>query len=234
MKKYDASIDKGNTILISSKSHPSCLVQKEISQKIEDTKIYFITNEGADDYIKHCKDLGGECKTLSDIDDTSFKTPYTVLDITDNERLQNDFSDKLYNALKCIWVDIQSVQGKKTIYLNNLYLFFDERYRSNKTVELLLEIFKNGKKYGCSIVIFNWKPIDCRSRYFDADNHIDYTASVLSQFKSAIITAIDDTKDIQIVSDVFHLTEKEEKEILSLNENEGMLIFSNKYELVCW
>lgn len=234
MKKYDASIDKGNTILISSKSHPSSLVQKEISQKIEDTKIYFITNEGADDYIKHCKDLGGECKTLSGIDDTSFKTPYTVLDITDNERLQNDFSDKLYNALKCIWADIQSVQGKKTIYLNNLYLFFDERYRSAETVELLLEIFKNGKKYGCSIVIFNWKTTDFRNRYFDADSHIDYTANVLSQMKSAVITALDSTEDIQIVSDVFHLTEKEEKEILSLNEKEGMLIFSNKYELVCW
>ncbi len=90
------------------------------------------------------------------------------------------------------------------------------------------------KKYDCSIVIFYWKPTDYTSRYFDADCHIDYTSNILSQIETSIITTLDSTEDVKIVSDVFHLTEIEEKEILSLNENEGMLIFNNKYELIHW
>lgn len=64
----------GNTLIISSKSHPVSLVQFKITESIkENSKVYFITNEGADDYINHCKDLYGEYRDLSDIDNTSFK-----------------------------------------------------------------------------------------------------------------------------------------------------------------
>lgn len=225
----------GNTLIISSKSYPVSLVQFEITESIkENSKVYFITNEGVDDYINHCKDLYGEYRDLSDIDNASFKTPYTILDIAEASYQRDDFSDKLYNALDFIWKDIQSASGKKVIYLNNIYLFFDKRYKNDKTIKLLLNIFRNGKKYDCSIVIFNWKPTDYTSRYFDADCHIDYTSNILSQIETSIITTLDSTEDVKIVSDVFHLTEIEEKEILSLNENEGMLIFNNKYELIHW
>lgn len=234
MKRYDTRTDMGNVLIISSKSHPTYWVQKEISEKIKNTKIYFITNEGADDYVKHCKDLGGEYKSLLDIHADAFKTNYTILNITDRERFQNDFSDMLYNALNYIWFDIQSTQGKKTIYLNNFYLFFDKRYKSQKTIELLLTIFQQAKKYECSIVIFNWKSIDFGTSYFDTDLYINYTKKILNQIDSTIITAIDSIEDMKIISDVFHLTEKEEKDISSLNENEGILISDNKYEFISW
>ncbi len=235
MKKYNGSTDIGNILLISSKSHPVCLVQSEITERVkENTKIYFITNEGTDDYIKHCKDLNGEYKNLSNIDISSLDSQYIILDITEEDCHNEKFLDNLYNILKCIWEDVQSKPGEKAIYLNNLYIFFDERYKTNDIVQLLLEMFCEARRYECSIIVFNWKPIDFTNRYCDENDSVDYTSKILGNIKTFILTIIENNEDMKIISDVFHLTEKEEKALQALKTNEGMIISDNVYDWICW
>ncbi len=233
MKSYNGTSDVGNIFIISENTHPACLVQAEIETRIKDnTKIFLISNEGENEYIEHCKALQGEQISLLNIDSSSLKNSYTVLDIVDSDRLQADFSDRLYNALHTIWEKVQSESGKSAIYLNNIYSFFDAGYRTSECINLLVNIFSKAKQNNCSIVVFNWKPVDFTKKYGDGD--IDYTSKIFNNVMTFVITAIQDYENMRIISDVFHLTENEENLLKSLKSNEGMSIANQSYELIYW
>lgn len=205
-----------NIFVISESSQPVCLVQTELEARIKNgTKIFIITNEGENEYNEYAN----HCETL--------------LSISADDRLQADFEDKLYNALSTIWKTIKSSSGEKAIYLNNIYSFFDDRYKTNKCAELLVDIFKNARKYDCSIIVFNWKPIDFTTIYsaLYRDNGTNYISIILNNVQTFVITSIQSRDNMRIVSEVFRLTANEEKTIQSLKPNEGMRIFDNRYML---
>lgn len=232
MKSYNGTSDVGNIFVISGNSHPACLVQADIETRIKDnTKIFVITNEGENEYTKHCEVLQGKQVSISEFDGASLENRYNIFEITDSDRLQADFTDKLRNTLTCILENIQSANGKKAIYLNNIYPFLDSG-KTGKCIKLLAELFKNANRYDCSVIVFNWKPDDFTKRYRDDDT--DYTTSILSNVKMYIVTSIQDSKDMKIVSDVFHLTENEENTLKALKSNEGMRISGKNYDLISW
>ncbi|MCI8404310.1 MAG: hypothetical protein HFE49_05350 [Clostridia bacterium] len=233
MKLYERTSDVGNIFVVSENSHPAGLVQADIEMRIkDDTKVFLITSEGENEYTKHCEGLQGKQESISDVDKDSLKNQYNIFEITDNDRLQSDFADKLYNALNVIWEDIQAAKGKKAIYFNNIYMFFDSKYQSSDCIELLVRIFKEAIRYDCSIIVFNWKSVDFTQQY--NYNNTDYTSNIFNNVNTYIITAIQDYKNIRIVSDVFHLTEKEENLLRLLKSNEGMCISDKGYDLISW
>lgn len=229
MEIYNGTSDVGNIFVISENSHPADLVQAEIEKRIKDgTKIFVITNEGENEYTKHCEALRGKQVSISAIDNTSLENQYNIFEITDDDCLRSDFADMMYNALTCILKNIQSTKGKKAIYLNNIYSI----YKTGKCIKLLAKLFKTAIRYDCSVIVFNWKPIDFTKRYHDDDT--DYTTGILSNVKTYIITSIQTYENMRIVSDVFHLTENEEKSLKSLKSNEGMCISDKTYNLISW
>lgn len=232
MEIYNGTSDIGNIVIVSENSHPAHLVQADIETRIKnDTKIFVITSEGENEYTKHCEALQGKQVSISEFDGASLENQYNIFEITDSDRLQSDFADKLFNTLTGILKNIQSTEGMKAVYLNNIYPFIDND-KTGKCIKLLARLFKTAKRYNCSVIVFNWKPDDFTKQYRDDDT--DYTTGILNNVKTYIITSIQDYEDMRIVSDVFHLTENEEKTVKALKSNEGMRISGKNYDLISW
>ena len=75
--------------------------------------------------------------------------------------------------IEALLKDICSTSYKKTLFLANIYLFYDERYSNDDIKQLLISFFRNARKYNCDIVITNWSEYDMN----------EFSKTILSQIK---------------------------------------------------
>ena len=164
------------TYVLQSGANELCgnsLIEKIENQMKDNTKVYAVAYS-KEDCSAICEAVNGKIVNLSDIENIEWNNQCTLVDISDKDNMTNkEIQSSLKQVIEALLKDICSTSYKKTLFLANIYLFYDERYSNDDIKQLLISFFRNARKYNCDIVITNWSEYDMN----------EFSKTILSQIK---------------------------------------------------